>query len=345
MKSLVKPQRLSQGDTVAIVSLSWGGAALYPQRYHAGMRELEEKFSVTAVPYPSTTLLPDELYKNPELRARDLHNAFLDPSVAAIICAIGGNDTIRLLPYIDYDVIRKHPKVFLGYSDSTINHLMCFRAGLVSFYGPSIMSGFAENGGMSEYSRTSVAQTLFSDTTPGAISPSKRWTNEYLSWDNPDNQHRRRRTSPTRWRYLQGVEAVQGPLIGGCMQSLETIKGTDLFPQLSEFDTAILFLETSSNMTLTSLRSWLRNYGTSGILDRINGMMFGRPEHVTSESDLKDYENVIMQTLKEYNRGDMPVITRMDFGHTDPMFVIPYGIAAQIDPQNQNFTIMENAVV
>lgn len=81
----------------------------------------------------------DFVLEHPELRAKDLMDAFKDDSIKAIICAIGGNDTYKLLPYIDYEVIRNNPKIFMGYSDTTVNHLMMNKAGLVSFYGPTIM--------------------------------------------------------------------------------------------------------------------------------------------------------------------------------------------------------------
>jgi muramoyltetrapeptide carboxypeptidase LdcA involved in peptidoglycan recycling len=79
------------------------------------------------------------LAANPQARADDLMEAFSDPTIRAIISTIGGDDSIRILPYIDLNVIRANPKIFLGYSDSTITHLACFKAGLISFYGPAIL--------------------------------------------------------------------------------------------------------------------------------------------------------------------------------------------------------------
>lgn len=72
-------------------------------------------------------------------------NAFENPEIKAIVSTIGGEEGIRILPYVDFNVIRNNPKVFLGYSDSTVIHFICQKAGINSFYGPSIMAGFAEN--------------------------------------------------------------------------------------------------------------------------------------------------------------------------------------------------------
>ena len=82
----------------------------------------------------------DWLARNPKARADDLMAAFVDETIDGIISTIGGEDSIRTLPYLDLDLIRDNPKVFMGYSDTTISHAACFKAGLVSFYGPSFMA-------------------------------------------------------------------------------------------------------------------------------------------------------------------------------------------------------------
>lgn len=96
------------------------------------------------------------VYEHPEARAKDLMDAFKDETIKGIFCAIGGDDTVRLLPYIDYEVIKNNPKIFMGYSDTTVNHLMMNKASLVSFYGPSVMVEFGEYVKMFDYTRESV---------------------------------------------------------------------------------------------------------------------------------------------------------------------------------------------
>jgi muramoyltetrapeptide carboxypeptidase LdcA involved in peptidoglycan recycling len=347
LENLIKPKALVAGDTIAVVSLSWGGAALFPERYRAGLAELERQFSVKTISYPSTSLMPEELRNNPKLRAKEMMDAFKDPSIAAIVTSIGGGDTIRLLPYLDFDVIRNNPKIFLGYSDTTVNHFMCLKAGLASFYGPSIMLGFAENGGMREYEKTSVRQMLTTSEVPGIIHPSIEWSGEYVpSWDDPKNQSIKRETKPTKWRYIQGAVPARGRLIGGCLESLNDVANSALFPELEDFDSALLFLETSeARDTANAMLDFLHDYGKRGVLARISGMIWGRPDGVHSEKELASYDEVIRTLLHKYGRADMPVITGMDFGHTDPMFIVPYGALAEINPLDHTFTVLENMVV
>jgi muramoyltetrapeptide carboxypeptidase LdcA involved in peptidoglycan recycling len=159
---LLKPRKLQPGDRVATVSLSWGGAGTYPHRYEAGKRQLQDEFGLQVVEMPHTLCGADWLSRNPRARAEDLMLAFSDDSIKAVISTIGGDDSIHILPYLDLEILRSNPKIFLGYSDSTIAHLACLKAGLMSFYGPSIMAGFAENSGLFPYMVDSVRTTLFS---------------------------------------------------------------------------------------------------------------------------------------------------------------------------------------
>jgi len=172
MLELIKPQKLNIGDKVATVSLSWGGAGddeiLW--RYNQGKERLEKRFGLEVVEMPHTLMGSDFLYNNPQKRAEDLMQTFADNSVKAVIACIGGNDSIRLLPYIDYDVIAKNPKIFLGYSDSTVTHYICMKAGISSFYGPAILTDFAENIEMPQYTVEAVRKAFFSSEAIGGDS-------------------------------------------------------------------------------------------------------------------------------------------------------------------------------
>ena len=92
--------------------------------------------------------------------------AFSDSSVKAIISNIGGDDSIRTLSFTDLSVIRSNPKIFLGFSDTTVTHIACYKAGL-TFYGTSVLVGFAENGGMHRYQIEDIKRTLFSAEPAG----------------------------------------------------------------------------------------------------------------------------------------------------------------------------------
>ena len=344
---MLKPQKLKPGDKIATVSTSWGGPAVFPQRYQVGVQQLEKEFGLRVVEMPNTLKDASWLARNPKARADDLMQAFADPSIKGIFATIGGEDSIRLLPYIDLNVIQNNPKIFLGYSDVTISHLVCYKAGLVSFYGPSIMAEFAENGGIFPYIIQSLLQTLFSSDVIGEIKQNTEgWTVERLDWGDPANQERKRTLNrSTGWKFLQGTGIHRGHLIGGCIEVFDWARGTEIFPQ--QWKDAILFLETSEDAPPPEfVRYTLRTYAALGILRQLSGLLFGRPGGNFPIERFEEYDNAILQIVREEEGlTDLPIVTNMDFGHTSPMFVIPYGLQAEIDCDNQRFSILENAVI
>ena len=347
--NMIKPQKLQPGDKVATISLSWGGPGTLPHRYEAGKRQLQAEFGLTVIETPHALSDASWLQHNPQARAADLMEAFADPAIKAIISTIGGDDSIRILPYLDLDIIRSNPKILLGFSDTTITHLACFKAGLVSFYGPAIMAGFAENGGMFPYMVDSIRKTLFSAAPIGNIEPNTDgWTVEMLDWEDPENQPRKRKLNPSPgWKFIQGKGIRRGYLIGGCFEVLDWLRGTDFWPKPDMWQDAILFLETSEEAPPPSTVQYgLRTYAALGILKRLSGILFARPGGQIAPEQFNEYDEVIRQVVtEEEGLADLPIITHMDFGHTDPMFVLPYGVQTEIDCDAQQFAIVENAVV
>lgn len=336
---------LQRGDKVATISLSWGGAG-EPElrwRYEQGVERLKNVFGLEIVAMPNSLKGAAYLYENPQARAEDLMNAFKDPSIKGIVSNIGGSESIRLLPYIDFDVIRENPKVFIGFSDATITHLFCHKAGISSFYGPAILTDFAENVQMHEYTVESIKKTLFSNEVIGEIKPSPVWTSQRLEWV-IENKHISREMNEDNKGYelLQGKGIAQGRLIGGCIEVLEFAKGTSLWPDKAYFKDSILFFETSEDLPIpANIEYWLRNYGTQGILQEVNGIIFAKPQH---EKYYEEYKESIATILHELGLNELPVLYNLNFGHTEPKFVIPYGAMAEINCEEVKFSIIDSGV-
>ncbi|MCL1680001.1 LD-carboxypeptidase [Elizabethkingia miricola] len=342
---LTRPQLLKPGDTVATLSLSWGGAGTFPHRYEAGKKQLEEVFGLNVIETKNALKSADYIYKNPQARAEDLMEAFSDSSVKAIISNIGGDDSIRTLPFTDLSVIRNNPKIFLGFSDTTVTHVACYKAGLTSFYGTSVLVGFAENGGMHQYQIEDIKRTLFSTEPVGQVLPNHDgWTTERLEWGEPELQNTKRSlVKDSQWNFLQGTGKVKGGLIGGCVDVLEFLKGTDFWFSESDWDGKILFLETSEEMISPLQFCWaLRNYAAQGIFNRISGLILGRPY---DNKYVQEYNEILLQVIRdEEGRDDLTIVTEMNFGHTCPVFTIPYGVMAEIDNERKTFSILESGV-
>lgn len=344
MKTLYKPQALRAGDKVATVSLSWGGTSGLPERYRDGKKSLESLFGLRVIETKNALKPADWIYKNPKARAEDLMEAFSDNSVKAIFTNIGGDDSIRTLPFVDLDVIKNNPKIFVGFSDSTVTHFACLKAGLTSFYGTSLMVGFAESGGMHPYQTEDIRRTLFSSVPAGQIFPNPDgWTAEPIEWLSPSLINKKRKLNPSRdWNFLQGSGTIRGRLLGGCMEVMELLKGTSYWPATEDWQDCILFLETSDEtQPPDTFRRWLRNFAAQGILKSIRGILLGR---LCNTSFTADYNKELLKVLVEEDLIHLPVITEMDFGHTCPVFTIPYGITCEIDYNKKTLRFLESGV-
>lgn len=339
-----RPQRLRPGDRVAAVTLSWGGPGAFPSRYAAGKAQLERAFGVTVVEMPLTLASPDRLAADPAARATDLHRAFADPSIAGVVSTIGGEDSIRLLRHLNLELLAAHPKVFLGYSDSTIIHMALRRAGVVSYYGPSIMAGFGENAGLHRYLVDGIRRTLFEPVAPLEWpANTDGWTVEDLAWADPATQERPRRLEPsTGWRWHAG-SVRQGLVVAGCLEVLDWLRGTDFWPDL---EGAVLFLETSEEAPPPSaLTRFLRVLASTGELGGIAGLVLGRPGGALDEQQRRAYDDALLGVVRQDEGLDaLPIVTGVDFGHTDPMWTIPQGVPVVVDPDAQRITFLEAGV-
>ncbi len=341
-----KPPRLRIGDTVAAISVSSGLPALLPHRYAAGKRQIEETFGVTVIETPNALKDPDWLYRNPRARADDLHWALENPEVRAIFSTIGGNESVRILPHVNSGIIRKHPKIMMGSSDTTIALTAFVRAGVVAFYGPPVMGDLAENCGIRPFVKESVRTALF-EAEPSRIEfqAAEEWSEEFLEWGDPSLASRARKFVPSEgWQWLQGGARASGRLVGGCLDVLEFLKGTPWWIPKKLWDGAIFVAETSEEAPPpTTVSYWLRNYGSQGILQRLSGMLVARPMRYTREMTDSLYKE-IRRVLAEFGREDLPVVANLDFGHTSPQMVVPLGCRAQIDPEARRIALLESQV-
>jgi muramoyltetrapeptide carboxypeptidase len=253
-------------------------------------------------------------------RLHDLHWAFADPEVRGVWCVRGGDGAPRLLPDIDYALIRKNPKVFVGYSDITALHLALLQnSGLVTFHGPVASSSF------SDYARESVLAVLTQPTAP------------YVNAVSADH---RAKTSPLFKTEVITPGHARGRLVGGNLTVLTALAGTPW--ALREPAGKILFLEDIDEQPyrvdrmLTQLRQSLD-------LRALAGIALGVFEGCVA-TDNKPSPPLI-EVLRE-RLGDLgiPVIYGLSFGHVRDQFTLPLGITAELDTASATVTFLETAV-
>lgn len=340
---MIKPKRLKKGDKVAIVSLSWGGLGddCFIHKFYIAKERLEKDFGLEVICMPNALKGSKFVANHPELRAKDLMDAFSDYSISAILCAIGGDDTIRILPYIDFDIIKNNPKIFMGYSDTTINHFMMYKAGIVSFYGPSIMCEFGEYVKMFDYTQKAVKDILFGEWKQYPILSSAEWTDDYILWQESNiNTPHNMKKDTHGYEVINGNGIVQGHLLGGCIDVFMMAVGTEIWPDLKKWDNAILFIETSEDKPSPTFVKWtLRNLAAQGILNTINGIIVGKPQ---GEEYYDEYKEAIKQVVaNEEHLNNLPIFYNVNFGHSKPIGIIPYGIKAELNCKNKSIILLE----
>ncbi|MDO4711530.1 MAG: LD-carboxypeptidase [Peptostreptococcaceae bacterium] len=343
--------RLDRGDKIAVVSLSSGilGEDFCSHQLKRGTKRLQDLgFEVV---YMENALKGiDYLKAHPEKRAEDLLAAFEDKTIKGIFCAIGGDDTFRLAPYIFNEraekIIRENSKFFMGYSDTTIDHLMLYKLGLRTFYGLSVLTCFAElDKEMLPYSKVAI-ENIFTDR-PFEYTPSPIWYEERTDFSPAQlDCERISHRDDKGYELLQGAPRFEGHLLGGCLESIyELIVGEryseekeineryGILPSKEDFNGAILFLETSEERPEPQrLKEMLELLKAQGILDDLAGILVGKPQNEVFYEEYK-------QIYREVVDPKIPVVYNANFGHAYPKMLMQYGAKAIVDTVAQKITI------
>lgn len=352
-----KPKSLVKGDKVAIVSLSSGmlGEDFTKHQLDLGLKRIKE-FGLVPIVMPNALEGIEYLKNHPEARAQDLKNAFYDTSIKGIICAIGGDDTYKTLPYLldDNDFINavhNDPKLFTGFSDTTINHLMFYKLGMNTFYGPNFVCDLAElDKEMLPYTRKTFLK-YFQRQDEDSIESSNLWYEERTDFSkNSVGTSRIQHLEEKGYEVLQGKGKVNGKLLGGCLESLYDIltntryddekaicEKYGLFPTLNEWKDKILFIETCEEKPKPEVfEKELITLKNTGIFDVISGIIVGKPQN---EAYYEEYKEIYHKIIEN---KDLPIMYNVNFGHAYPRCIIPYGIEIEIDLDIKTITLKES---
>lgn len=343
--------KLNKGDKIAIVSLSNGmlGEKFCSHQLKLGTKRLQDMgFEVVFMPNSLSGI--EYLKEHPEMRAKDLIDAFADKSIKGIICAIGGEDTFRLAPYIfekkASQIIKDNPKFFIGYSDSSVNHLMLYKLGLNTYYGMSFLTCFADLGtSILDYSLKSFENILTQDDFN--YSPSELWFEERTDFSEKQLGIDRISHIENRgYELLQGKSKFSGELIGGCIESLydllvgerypeeiEINKKFSIFPKKDDMQGKIVFLETSEGKTEPKkLEIILNTLKQNGFFEGISGILVAKPQNEVYYEEYK-------QIYKSVINSNIPILYNLNFGHSYPKMLLQYGAFAEVDSDNSHIKI------
>lgn len=346
MQTPVYPPKPVAGDQVAVISPSAGLPGILPLPYELGLERLRTLYGLGPVEYPATR----KMGSTPQERADDIHAAFADPGIKAVLASIGGDDQITVLPLLDRELIRANPKPFFGWSDNT--NLLAFlrTTGIVGYHGGSVMCELGRPGAMHPQTEASLRAALF---TSGAyeLAPATDWTDIGRDWGDPATFDAEPRTRPgTGWTWRNADRVVEGPSWGGNLEILGWLLMADreIARDPSEYDGNVLFLETSEEMPSgDEVFRVLRNMGERGLLRRFGALLMGRAKSWSFQSPntpeqaaryAADQRAAVLRALETY-APDMPAVFDVDLGHTDPQVVIPYGGTVRVDGPARRITV------
>ena len=343
--SFVVPPPAKVGDRIAILSPSWAGPGVFPDVHDVALRVLRDQLGVEPVEYPTTRRVGAAASD----RARDLMAAWADPTIAAVMASIGGDDQLTVLAHLDADVVSAHPKRFFGYSDNTnfLNYL--WNLGIVGFHGGSTMVHLARAGGVDPVSFNSLRTALFTNDTV-ELEPLKVFTDLTPDWRDPETLRQPVASyDDPGWHWHNADETITGPTWGGNLEILHwNLAANRWILEPDAYEGCVLLLETSEDMPAAGeVYRMLRNFGERGLLSRFPAVVVAKAKAWSHDHQLDeaarasfrdDQREAVLSAFAQYNPSAL-VVVGPDFGHTDPQYVVPYGGLLTVDGRARKITM------
>lgn len=307
---MIFPKRLQAGDTIGIISPSDTVPGPSDEKFIKGVAFLEELgFKVAVGEHVFSTSWG--YTASPQEKAADINQMFADHSIQAILCSQGGATANACLPYLDWEVIRTKPKIFLGISDITVLlNAIHHKTDLITYHGNDLMWGFGRN--PASYDRQEFIA----------------WLLQGVSGEIPTNGERRTIRAGT----------AEGKLLGGNLNCLMKLAGTPYFP---DFSASLLFLE-ALNISTEACDYYFQQLKQIGVFDQIKGAVVGYNDGLqNNEQAVMQMEEVLLRVTEGYS---FPILKMNDFGHNCPNTVLPVGATARLDADQCRLQILEPCV-
>lgn len=326
---MIRPKVLQKSDKIGFFSPSSAATVFAPNRFarakayltSQGFELVEGSLTGRSDSYRSGSIID---------RANELNQLIRDPSVRCIMSTIGGNNSNSLLPYIDYEALKKDPKIIIGYSDVTALLLGIYaQTGLITFYGPALVASFGEYPPLVDETFQSFLDILGSASDSYQYQMPVGWTDIKFDWE---SQSRPKPTYKNEWQFL-GRGKVRGRIIGGNLSTMAGIWGSPYMPEIKLGD--ILLIEDSLKDIATVERSFA-HLMACGVFDKLGAIVLGKHELFDNKGTGRTPLDVLNEVL---NGKEVAILNGFDSCHTHPMFTTPLGVQALIDFDNQMISI------
>lgn len=317
INSIIKPLHLEKGDTIGIVTCSSPDPVSNKEGFETGLKVIKELgFKVELG--KNVFKKRDYMAGTERERAEDINRMFEDTQINAIICAGGGCSASRILPYLDYTLIKKNPKIFMGISNpSILNNAIHSQTGLITFNGPTVIWDFGRENGFNEFTKKNMFRALANIEPIGRIEPSAEC--EILKKGN-----------------------AKGRIVGGHLNTIVNLLGTKYSPEWKDS----IFLWEEVGKDISTIDNLLTHFKLAGVFEKISGMVVGEPVNCEEKkyNDSLGIKDVILDLCSEY---DFPILYGVRFGHTPEKITIPIGAYASLEAAEDEymFSIEESATI
>ncbi|MFA5827946.1 MAG: S66 peptidase family protein [Candidatus Shapirobacteria bacterium] len=318
------PDKLKRGDEIRVIAPAGSMAILTKEtREIANSRLSAMGFKISFGKHVDEC---DDFGSSPvESRVEDLHQAFADKNIKAVLATIGGFNCNQMFRYIDWELINNNPKIICGFSDITaLNNAFFAKTGLVNYSG-LCYSNFGQKLYF-EYNQEYFEKCVMRDET-FKVKPSSEWTDD--KWY--EDQDNRNPAKNAGWLIINEGRA-EGTILGSNLCTLNLLQGTEYMPSLAD---SILFLEDDYESKIVNFDRDLQSLIHLPDFEKVKGIVLGRFQKASNVSDKLIIE--MIKGKKELEK--IPVIANVDFGHTDPRVTFPIGGGVIIDINGKSLTI------
>lgn len=328
---MILAEQLRPGDSIGFFSPSSAVTSWAPKRFQKAKSFLSSKgFELVAGDLTGQS----DYYRSGSIqeRAAELNILIRNPKVKCIMSTIGGSNSNSILPYIDYDALRKNPKIMVGYSDVTAILLAVYsKIDLVTYYGPALVASFGEWGEVAEQTFSYFHDIVSNTHHPYAIENPDSWTDEYIPWEE--------QSAPKSLEKNQLVTVnagvATGRLIVGNLNTMLGIYGSEYMPAIKEGD--ILVIEDAMKSAAVIERSFA-HLKINDVFEKLGGLVLGKHETFDDCGSHRNPHEILVEVMGSV---DFPVLAEYDCAHTHPMITLPIGVKARLDTSRQTLTMLE----
>ncbi|HCO81471.1 MULTISPECIES: S66 peptidase family protein [Bacillus] len=325
-------RHLQKGDKIGIYSPSSPASSTSPLRYERAKEWLEQKGFIVV---PGSLTGKGDHYRSGTIqeRAAELNELMAREDLSCIMSMIGGANSNSLLPYLDFELLKKYPKIMIGYSDATAILLAAYeKTGLPVFYGPALVPSFGEFEPFVNHTYQSFEDILIHpQPIPYQVEKPPFWTEERINWEEKIREKEKR---PNDWMCVIEGQA-EGRLIGGNLNAMYGIWGSEFMPQIQKGD--ILLIEDCMK-TASTVEKNFSLLKINGVFERVSGILLGKHELFDDEGTGKRPHDLLFEVLGGTKR---PLIAEFDSAHTHPMLTMPIGTQVKMNASSGEVWLTE----